>query len=153
MIKIRLTQGYYALVDEKDSLWVSQWNWSISNKGYAVRIENKKRIWMHNEILIKRIGLIIPEGMTCDHEDRDRLNNQRYNLRIVTRSISSFNHNIQSNNTSGFRGIFWNKQKQKWQAQITVNYKKIHLGHFENRDDALAARKAAETYYFNENPD
>jgi hypothetical protein len=153
MVKIKLTQGHHALVDEKDSLWIDKWNWCYGSGGYAIRDEKGKRVLMHQEILIHRMKLIIPLGMTCNHKDRNKLNNQRYNLRVATRSMSNFNRNMQSNNISGFRGVHWNKQRQKWQVSIKVNYKQIHLGLFKNLQDAINVRRKAEIRYFGENPD
>lgn len=55
---------------------------------------------------------------------------------------------IQSNNTSGYKGVCWNKKSNKWYAQIRVNKKRIHLGSFTNIEDAIKARKEAEEKYW-----
>ena len=51
------------------------------------------------------------------------------------------------NNTSGVKGVMWEKSKSKWKAGIRVNYKQIHLGYFDNKEDAIAARLTAEKKY------
>ena len=51
-------------------------------------------------------------------------------------------------NTSGCVGVYWNTQRNKWYAQITVNKKTISLGYFYNKADAIKARKDAEIKYF-----
>jgi hypothetical protein len=58
------------------------------------------------------------------------------------------NINIQSNNTSGITGVYWNKEK--WNAIIIKNRKRIYLGSFINKDDAIKARLEAEKKYFGE---
>ena len=50
-------------------------------------------------------------------------------------------------NTSGVTGVNWLKKNQKWRAYITVGDKQIHLGSFENKEDAIKARKEAEIKY------
>ena len=62
------------------------------------------------------------------------------------------NAKLSSSNTSGTVGISWYHINGKWAAYIRVNYKKIHLGYYTNKDDAIKARKAAEVKYgFHEN--
>lgn len=59
-------------------------------------------------------------------------------------------HNIPSQNTSGFRGISWHKNKKCWIAQIGLNGKLKYLGIFKNLDDAINTRLEAEQRYFGE---
>ena len=53
-----------------------------------------------------------------------------------------------SNNTSGVRGVHWDRNANKWRAIIYFKGKQIHLGLFTDIDDATQARKAAEDLYF-----
>ena len=52
------------------------------------------------------------------------------------------------NNTSGIRGVHWDRNANKWRAVIYFKGKQIHLGLFSNIDDAAKIRKAAEDVYF-----
>lgn len=52
------------------------------------------------------------------------------------------------NNTSGVRGVTWDKETRKWYAYISVHRKRISLGRFKDFEDAVKARKAAEDEYF-----
>ena len=83
-----------------------------------------------------------PEGK-LDHHDRDKRNNRISNLRPATDSQNGLNKGLQTNNTSGYVGVSWDKQRQKWAAFLTLA-KKVYLGRFTNILDAIAARKAAE---------
>lgn len=88
----------------------------------------------------------IPEMV--DHIDRDKTNNHIDNLRAATKTINAINTGINNNNTSGTKGVYFNKRDNVWFAAIKVNYKQIHLGQFKNKEDAITARKKAERAYW-----
>ena len=69
------------------------------------------------------------------------------NVEWGTEQTQAIRRRIQKNNTSGVRGVQWYEPSKKWRAVIGVNKKTIHLGYFENKKDAVAARKAAEEKY------
>ena len=52
-------------------------------------------------------------------------------------------------NTSGVKGVYWHKNKEKWQANIQIDNKLLYLGIFDSKQDAIQARKDAEKKYFN----
>lgn len=85
-----------------------------------------------------------------DHEDRNPLNNRRYNLRPATAVQNSLNRKLMSNNTSGVTGVSWNKGVNKWVAYVTINKTLVNLGYFEVKDDAIKARLEAEVKYYGE---
>lgn len=85
-----------------------------------------------------------------DHRDRDRLNNRKSNLRIATPSQNGMNKNIRSNNTSGRVGVHWSSSNKKWCAMIGGNGQHTNLGYFDDFDDAVACREAAERERFGE---
>ena len=57
------------------------------------------------------------------------------------------NTNKRIDNSSGVKGVNWNKSKERWQAYITIDKKYIYLGTFKNKDDAIKARNEAEEKY------
>ena len=83
-----------------------------------------------------------------DHINRKRSDNRIYNLREVTNKQNQQNRSTNSDNTSGHSGVSWYKPYNKWLARIKHNQKDIHLGYFENLEEAIAARKAAEKLYW-----
>lgn len=89
----------------------------------------------------------IPLGMEIDHKNGDGTDNRICNLRIVTRAENGKNIKKKSNNTSGFNGVSWSREKCKWSAQITVNGKVMSLGRFKNINDAIEAREKANDKY------
>ena len=87
-----------------------------------------------------------------DHINGVRDDNRIENLRSVSNSENSKNQKLSSANTSGHMGVYWLPKTRKWLAQIKVNGRGLHLGHYTEKDDAVAARKAAEAKYgFHEN--
>jgi len=85
-----------------------------------------------------------------DHENRIKDDDRWENLRPATRLENNRNQGIRKDNTSGHKGVYWHKQRKKWVAQIVVNRKKIHLGYFDNLEEAVQCRKKAELKYFGE---
>lgn len=85
-----------------------------------------------------------------DHRDRDRSNNRWSNLRLATQSQNSANGSTRTTNTSGFKGVSWDRTRGLWFAKITVNYKQIALGRFQTPENAHAAYIAAASKYFGE---
>ena len=82
-----------------------------------------------------------------DHWDGNGLDNRLSNLHEVTRQENQQNRRMQANNTSGVTGVYRNKPKQKWQARIGVAGKYIHLGYFNDLQDAAAVRERANLKY------
>ena len=86
----------------------------------------------------------------CDHDDRNELNNRKYNLRVATKQDNSRNRNLQKNNTSGFVGVSLNKKSKTWRSYIMIDKRNINLGSYQNKKDAIRARLVAEKQYFGE---
>jgi len=63
-------------------------------------------------------------------------------------SLSRLNCKLPKNNTSGTKGVKWEKKQKKWIARIGFQGKHIYLGSYENKADAIQARKEAEEKYF-----
>ena len=81
----------------------------------------------------------IPDGLFIDHIDGDATNNAIKNLRLVTHSENHKIRKIQSNNSSGVPGV--RTKSGKWYARIKINGKEKHLGSFQTKEEAVAARK------------
>lgn len=77
-----------------------------------------------------------------DHVNGQGLDNRWTNLREATKTENAWNTGIRSNNTSGFKGVSWSKDRQKWVATITVNGKFRRIGRFDTIEEARAAYDA-----------
>lgn len=95
--------------------------------------------------MMHRLFIELSEGFETDHINRNRLDNRKRNLRKVTRQENMHNKSIYKSNSSGCSGVKWNKRLNSWQVQITVNKKRVHLGVFKDLQDAIFARKTAES--------
>jgi hypothetical protein len=101
----------------------------------------RKTLTIHRLVLEAFEGISKNENQKCvDHIDNDRTNNCLFNLRWVSQQQNNFNASKQKNNTSGIRGVSWCKRSNKWSAYIT-NKNKLHLGLFDNIEDAKLARQ------------
>ncbi len=87
-------------------------------------------------------------GVTCDHADRNPLNNRRSNLRPATTEENNRNRTIFKNNTSGIMGVNFEPKRNGWRARLYVNGKRLELGVFKLKDDAIKARLYAELKYY-----
>ena len=82
-----------------------------------------------------------------DHEDGDGLNNRLENLREVTHAANMKNVRMGSRNSSGAVGVSFSKRDNTWESSICVDGRRIHLGSFKEKDQAVFARKSAESEY------
>jgi hypothetical protein len=149
MKQIPLTKGKFAIVDDEDFEFLSQWKWCAACGGkYAGRYEtiNGKR----TGILMHRVIAKTPLGMDTDHINMDKLDNRKINLRVCTRRQNLMNKKSEPNSTSKFRGVFLNKKLNKWSAQIKVEGKRTHLGTFKNEEDAAQAYNFVAFEHFGE---
>lgn len=142
MKKILLTQGKNAFVDDEDFQKLNQYKWCFHKLGYAVRRSKQTGniVYMHRELL---------KVSQVDHKDGNKLNNQKNNLRSCNHSQNNANR-FQRNNTSGIKGVYWDKARKKWHAQIQVNRKMIALGRFTNKQEAGLIYNEAAIKYFGE---
>lgn len=79
-----------------------------------------------------------------DHINGIKCDNRPSNLRDVSPSENRLNQKRPSSNSSGFVGVYFNKDCQKWQAYITIDSRAKYLGVFSNISDAVKARADAE---------
>lgn len=150
---IPLTRGLYALIESDDSEIVSQYNWQSKflNRGeglyYAVtwvrhEVEGKQKFLMMHRLLLNT-------PLWVDHKNRATLDNRRHaNLREATPSENS--RNRRPDRGCGIKGVSFNRQIGKWHARIALEGRRIHLGFYATKEEASAARKAAEAKYHGE---
>lgn len=138
---------FYFDLDDYDKIKDYCWNFTKPN-GYvqARDCDNKTMVQMH------QIVMPAPDGFETDHihGNDSRNDNRKSNLRISTHSQNLKNMSLSKANKSGVTGVCWYARKDKWIAYITVDGKRIHLGYFDDFDEAVKVRHEAEYEYFGE---
>ena len=82
-----------------------------------------------------------PDDKNCvDHKDNNRTNNRISNLRFATIKENNQNSKLSSRNTSGCKGVCFDKRAKKWHAQIKIDGIRVHIGYYDNLEDAKIAR-------------
>jgi hypothetical protein len=150
MKKIPLTKGMFAIVDDEDFKWLSQWKWNFSADGYAKRsqyVRLGKYKYTSKIIRMHRLVNQTPDGQITDHINRNKLDNRKENLRVTNKSQNGLNRGKNKNNTSGHKGIYWDSYSGKWKVELMVNLKKYSLGRYSNIKDAIDSRLRGEAAY------
>jgi len=81
-----------------------------------------------------------PGQFIVDHIDRNKLNNNPSNLRLLTKRMNSLNASANTRNTSGIVGVCWYAREQRWVAKGKVYGKTVVLGYFKDKELAAQAR-------------
>ena len=138
MKRIQLTNGKVTLVDDNWFPYLNQFTWQArfdrtTGKYYAARQVRRKFIHMHREILN------VPDGLYVDHINGNTLDNREKNLRLATSAQNAWNRDKYKNNTTGYKGVTYDKERGKFRAQITVHGQPINLGRFDVPCEAALA--------------
>lgn len=147
-VTIPLTRGQYAVIDEEDLPLVCGHKWQAHKTAmgdfYAARTGWRPdgtcyRIAMHRVIA----GAL--DGEEVDHKDGDKLNNTRGNLRRCTPTQNRRNRTVRRDNTSGYKGVFYNPKRtaHPWQAYIGTRENRESLGSYATAEEAAEAYNRA----------
>lgn len=149
VFKVKLPNGYATLIDWDDRElmdWFTWWGAKDKHVTY-VRAQICRKGVMHN-LSLHRLIMSAGNGMVVDHINRNGLDNRRINLRVCSATENKRNAKASNGCVSGFKGVCWNKDNQKWQACISLDGKKIWLGyHATEIGAAIAYDKAALKYH------
>ena len=101
------------------------------NNGYkyvCLKVNGKTKLYQLHRLVAKTFLDTYSEDLQVDHIDRCKTNNSVNNLRMVNHSENAQNRSC--------KGYTWNKKDKRWQAQITINGKKIFLGYYDTEEEA-----------------
>lgn len=116
---------------------------TIGAKGYRV-VGIDRIYYLAHRIIWKMMTGADPVDQ-IDHEDTNRQNNRWANLREATNGPNICNSRLRKDNTSGVKGVCWDKSHKAWAAYIAAGDGHKRIGRFKIKEDAIAARlKAAE---------
>lgn len=118
---------------------------TITKYGYRrVTIDGRPHL-AHRVIWLWMTGEQPPAQI--DHDNRNGLDNRWLNLKPSTQVGNQRNRSLFKTNKSGTPGVLRPRGATKWVARIKSNGRYVHLGSFESKDDAVAARKIAEVVF------
>lgn len=128
--------GYFVCKIQRSILQVGDIVGTQRKDGY-VEICVDKKIYLAHRLVFMFFNGYFPKEI--DHINNIRNDNRIENLREVTHTQNQWNHALRKNNTSGYKGVCFNKKNNKWRAQIRHDSKKIYLGMFETPQEAYEA--------------
>ena len=143
------SKGKEFYFDLEDYDLIKDYCWSL-RKGYVIARNINVNGDVETYVNMHRFIMNAKENEDVDHIFHNITDNRKSKLRLVSDSQNQMNKIISSNNTSGVKGVAWDKEYMKWVAYITVNKKIMKLGRFHNFEDAVKSRKNAENKYFGE---
>jgi hypothetical protein len=155
MANANLTQEYLCSIFEYkngDLYWKNHKYKALNGKktgcnleGYLVTFANKKPIYNHQVIFIMHHGYL---PYHVDHINGIKHDNRIENLRAANKSENGYNQKTPKNNTSGIKGVKWNKANKTWMVSLGINGKTKYFGSFKDIELAeLVAQEARNKYH------
>ncbi len=148
LAKIKLSKGYFAIVDDEDLEILFHYYWHVSGKRNLYARTSLPRI--NTTILMHRLisRLHYTDKRNIDHINHNSLDNRKKNLRIATCSQNSANRRPEKNNTSKYKGV--TRNSGRWLAQIQTKGKNHNLGRYDIEEEAAKAYDSAALRLFGE---
>ena len=146
---VPLTKGYEAVIDAADVHLVKGRPWHAKPDKSCVYARTNVQKSDGTRTTVMMHQLLTGFAMT-DHINGDGLCNRRSNLRAATIEQNNQNAAKPRTNTSGIKGVTWDRQRNKWRATISVGSKGVHLGYFSTPDDAAAVYAKASAKHHGE---
>lgn len=146
MHEIQLTQDKVALIDDDDLDLVDGYKWHAhcNQSGHWYAKTRSGTLSMHRQIMNPS------EGFEVDHINGDGLDNRRENLRIVTSTQNKGNMKKQEGRSSEYKGVTWDKSRNKWIVHIHKQDKQVYLGRYFDEEIAAKVYDDAAREYFGE---
>ena len=143
-------EPFYFDLEDYDK--IKDYCWYKNSQGYIRTnipyINGQDALFIHDIIMdIKKESLLMADHI---HGKESRHDNRKSNLRIVTSSQNNMNVPLREHNTSGYTGVHFSKDDGLWCARIQIENKRIYLGKFSTKEEAVRIRKEAEEKYFGE---
>lgn len=140
--------GFEFLFDIEDLSLINSRNWYKDKDGYLVSsyyYNGRQRF-----VRFHRIVMNAQQNQFVDHIFNDRADNRKRHLRLCTYAENDRNRGLYCTNKSGVSGVHYDAKRRKWVASITYNCRKIYLGRYTNKEDAVRARLIKEVELFKE---
>lgn len=131
-------------IDLEDLDKVTKYTWMENHKGYIVRTANY--LALHRYLMGD-----VNSSLVIDHKDRNKKNNKKNNLRIVTQQENTANRSVNKNNEFGVAGVHKNRSKSNPYG-VTIGAKgRLFSGYYPTLEEAIIARLTKEKELFGDN--
>ncbi len=141
---ILLASGEVAIFEPEDFDMVAvQSNWCLMGNGYPSFTRYHEGGGGESRETVRLHDLLMPGAPMVDHINGDKLDNRRRNLRICGPHENNANRASVSGTSSRFKGVTWDKSREKWMAAIAAYGKSKTLGRFDSEEEAARAYDSA----------
>lgn len=120
------------LVDNEDFEYLSKLEWKLGTHGFAY-------CWNHGYALMHRVIMSCPPWKQVDHINHVKLDNQKVNLRICNSSQNAGNTRKHNDGSSQYKGVCFDKSRNKWMARAMIDNQTTYLGRFNSELEAAKA--------------
>lgn len=126
---------------------IKNYTWHYDDNGYVRSTKDKKHIRLHRLVMNVDDETVIVDHIKHPARNEHKIDNRKSNLRIVTPKDNVNNASLAKNNTSGVTGVYWKKDKNKWEVKYPFNNKLKHIGYYDDFKEAVKVRKELERKY------
>ncbi len=127
------------LIDAEDYDRIRKYKWYTKNNHGHTRALNTQVGYLSRFIM----GVTDPK-IQVDHINHDTLDNRKRNLRLCSHPENQRNMTVnRKNNVSGYKGVHWDRRRNKWSVQIKINGSNIYIGSFNSKEQAALAYNQA----------
>lgn len=145
--QITIDQRFWAKVHKTNDCW--EWTSAVLKGGGYGQFGVDGRMLYAHRVAWEFANGPIPEGMELDHKCANRRCVRPDHLRVVTRSQNNQHRAVlPRNNTSGMRGVSWDKDNNAWRVRVVLNGRPYCGGRHSTLEAANAAAKALRAQLF-----
>lgn len=147
----------HAIVDDKNYEFLEKFKWHLSSSSrktrYALTHPTINGLKSHKKVSMHSLVLKPKNGKQIDHKNGNGLDNRCQNLRQVSLQVNLLNQSLRSTNTSGERGVYFDKESGKWRVYFTKFKERFYGGRFKNKASAIKkARQMKKRLFSKEGP-
>jgi hypothetical protein len=137
--QIPLTKGKFATVDDDDYERASKFNWVAVKTNKHGKWYARGYLGNYRQDYLHRFILSAPKSTEVDHINGDGLDCRRSNLRACTSSQNKMNRPKDRDNRCGFKGVSYDKRRNKYRARLAIKKRQKWLGYFDTPEEAARA--------------